>query len=319
MTQPTFSAPLPLLLDLNGNGLSGGSVYIGVAGSDPQTFPQTVYWDAAGTIPASQPLATQSGYFVNAGNVAQIYGPTNYSIRVLDSNGVLVFYQPTVSNALAGPLTLSANGLTVGATQLVCAGGFVGFGTASPGSAADVAGTLRVTNPAVGTQYYALSVTGGVLSAVPSVGVTSFKLQATTFDIWNAAGSSQIAQFNSSGLQIYAPVYDLQGDLRIVPQNVQAGNYTLIIIDSGKHIRCTNAGAQTVTIPLNASVAFPIGTCITLVNTGTTAVSVVGAGGVTLTQAATGATGSRTLAITGLCSLLKIATDSWYITGSGVS
>ena len=319
MTQPTFSAPLPLLLDLNGNGLSGGSVYIGIAGSDPQTFPQTCYWDAAGTIPASQPLATQSGYFVNAGNVAQIYGPTNYSIRVLDSNGVLVFYQPTVSNALAGPLALSANGLTVGATQLVCSGGFVGFGTATPGSAVDVAGTLRVANPAVPTQYYALAVTGGVMTAVPSAGVTSWKLQATTVDIWNAADGTQYAQFNATGLQIYGGVFDTQGDVRAVIQNPQASNYTLAMTDGGKHIRCTNAGAQTVTIPLNATVAFPIGTCITLVNTGTTAVSVAIAGGVTLTQAATGATGARTLATTGLCSLLKIATDSWYITGSGVS
>lgn len=319
MAQPTFSAPLPLLLDLNGNGLSGGSVYIGVAGSDPQTFPQTCYWDAAGTIPASQPIATQSGYFVNAGNVAQLYGPTNYSIRVLDSNGVLVFYQPTVSNALAGPLTLAANGLTVGTTQLVTSGGFVGFGTATPGSAADVAGTLRVTNPAVGTQYYGLSLTGGVLSAVPSAGVTSWKFQATTVDIWNAAGSTQFAQFNASGLQIYGGIFDAAGDVRSVIQNPQASNYTLALTDVGKHIRCTNAGAQTVTIPLNATVAFPIGSCITLVNTGTTAVSVAIAGGVTLTQAATGATGARTLATTGLCSLLKIATDAWYITGSGVS
>jgi len=319
MAQPTMTAPLPLLLDLNGNGLSGGSVYIGIAGSDPQTFPQTCYWDAAGTIPASQPIATQSGYFVNAGNVAQLFGPTNYSIRVLDSNGVLVFYQPTVSNALAGPLALSANGLTVGATQLVCSGGFVGFGTASPGSAVDVAGTLRVTNPAVSTQYYALGLTGGVLTATPSAGVTSFKVLATTFDVWNAAGSTQIAQVNVSGLQIYGGIFDATGDVRTITQNAQSGNYTLAASDSGKSIRCTNAGAQTVTIPLNATVPFPIGTCITLVNTGTTAVSVAIAGGVTLTQAATGATGARTLATTGLCSLLKIATDSWYITGSGLS
>jgi len=319
MTQPTFSTPLPLLLDLNGNGLSGGSVYIGVAGSDPQTFPQTVYWDAAGTIPASQPLATQSGYFVNAGNVAQIYGPTNYSIRVLDSNGVLVFYQPTVSNALAGPLALSANGLTVGATQLVCSGGFVGFGTASPGSAVDVAGTLRVTNPAVSTQYYAFSLTAGTLLGVPSAGVTATKLQADTTVFWNAAGSTQFGTLDSAGLNIFGKVSDTAGDVRDVQQNAQASNYTLALTDHGKHIRCTNVGAQTVTIPLNATVAFAVGACITLVNTGTTAVSIAVAGGVTLTQAGTGATGARTLATTGLCTLLKIATDSWYITGSGVS
>ena len=319
MTQPTFSAPLPLLLDLNGNGLSGGKVYIGVAGSDPQTFPQTVYWDAAGTIPASQPIATQSGYFVNAGNVAQIYGPNTYSMRVLDSNNALVWYQSTVSNALAGPLALSANGLTVGTTQLVCSGGFVGFGTATPGSAADVAGTLRVTNPAVSTQYYAFSVTGGTFLAVPSAGVTAMKWQADLTVFWNAAGSTQYGAWNSSGLQVYGGIFDTAGDVRSVPQNAQASNYTLALTDGGKHVRCTNAGAQTVTIPANATVAFPVGTLVTVVNTGTTAVSIALAGGVTLTQAATGATGARTLATTGLCSLLKIATDAWYVTGSGVS
>jgi len=319
MTQPTFAQPLPMLLDLNGNGLSGGSVYIGVAGSDPQAFPQTCYWDAAGTDQADQPIATQSGYFSNAGNVAQLYGPTNYSMRVLNSNNELVWYQPTISNALAGPIALGTNGLTVGTTQLVCAGGFVGFGTATPGSAADVAGTLRVTNVAVPTQFYGASLTGGVLSFVPSAGVTSFKVQATTFDLWNAAGSVQMASFNASGLQVYGGAYDTVGNLRNVPPNAQSGNYTLALTDVGKHIRCTNAGAQTITIPANATVAFEDGTCITLVNTGTTAASIAVAGGVTLTQAGTGATGARTLAVNGLASLLRIGTDAWFVTGTGLS
>jgi len=319
MAQPTFTAPLPLLLDLNGNGLSGGRVYIGVAGSDPQTFPQTVYWDAAGTIPASQPLATQSGYFVNAGNVAQLYGPTSYSIRVLDSNGVLVFYQPTVSNSLAGPLTLSANGLTVGATQLVCAGGFVGFGTASPGSAADVAGTLRVTNPAVPAQYVALSVAGGLFSLIPSAGVTNVRWQSDALGIWNTAGTVQFAGFQASGLIINGAISDVSGNVRGVPKSDIAGNFTLSLAQLGYKIKLTNAGAQTVTIPTNAAVAFGTDAIVTLVNRGTTAVSITPAGGVTLIQAATGATGTRTLAVNGLATLIKNDTDEWMITGSGVS
>ena len=319
MAQPTFSAPLPILLDLNGNGLSGGRVYIGVAGSDPQAFPQTCYWDAAGTIPASQPIATQAGYFVNAGNIAQLFGPTNYSIRVLDSNGVLVFYQPTVSNSLAGPLTLSANGLTVGATQLVCAGGFVGFGTASPGSAADVAGTLRVTNPAVPAQYVALSVAGGLFSLIPSAGVTNVRWQSDALGIWNTAGTVQFAGFQASGLIINGAISDVSGNVRGVPKSDIAGNFTLSLAQLGYKIKLTNAGAQTVTIPTNAAVAFGTDAIVTLVNRGTTAVSITPAGGVTLIQAATGATGTRTLAVNGLATLIKNDTDEWMITGSGVS
>ena len=319
MTQPTFSSPMPMLLDLNGNGLSGGQVYIGVAGQDPQSFPQQVYWDAAGTIPASQPLATSSGYFSNAGNIAQIYGPTNYSMRVLDSNSALVWYQPTISNSLAGPLALSANGLTVGATQLVCSGGFVGFGTATPGSAADVTGTLRVTNPAVPTQFYSFSVSAGTMTVVPSAGVGAAKWQMDLLTLWNAAGSTQYGYWNSGGLTLLGFVADSAGDVRDIPQNAQASNYTLVATDRGRHINCTNSGAQTVTIPANATVAFTLGTCVTVVNTGTTAAGIGVAGGVTLTQAGTGATGARTLAVNGLCSLLKVGTDAWFITGSGLS
>ena len=319
MTQPTFAQPLPLFFDLNGNGLSGGQVYIGIAGSDPQAFPQTCYWDAAGTVVASQPMATQAGYFSNAGNVAQLYGPTTYSIRVLDANGVLVYYQSTVSNALAGPIALGANGLTVGTTQLVCSGGFVGMGTASPGSAADVAGTLRITNPAVSTQYYALAVTGGTLTVTPSAGVTAYKVQADLHVIWNAAGSSQYGTWNSSGLQVYGGVFDSVGDLRGVPMSALSGNFTLANNQKGLKLKLTNAGAQTVTIPTNATVSFTTDTIITLVNRGTTAASVAPAGGVTLIQAGTGSTGTRTLAVNGIATLIKNDTDEWMITGTGVS
>ena len=319
MAQPTFSTPLPMLLDLNGNGLSGGAVYIGIAGQDPQTFPQTCYWDAAGTVPASQPISTQAGYFVNAGNIAQLYGPTNYSMRVLDSNGALVWYQATITNSLAGPLALAANGLTVGTTQLVCASGFVGVGTASPADMLNVAGTFRMTNPAVSAQYAQFGVTNNKLYVVTNAVSPAININATTTLFRDLADTATYLTIDAAGVVSTGAISDVSGNVRVVSQNVQAGNYTLALTDSGKHIRATNAGAQTVTIPLNATVAFPLGTCITLVVTGTTAVSIAVAGGVTLTQAGTGATGTRTLAVNGLASLLKVATDTWYITGSGIS
>ena len=319
MAQPTFTAPLPLFLDLNGNGLNAGKVYIGVVGQDPIAFPQTCYFDAAGTVIASQPIRTMAGYVSNAGAVAQLYGPTNYSIIVKDSNDVTVYPLSNVSNSLAGPLALSANGLTVGATQLVCSGGFVGFGTATPGSAADVAGTLRVTNPAVPAQYVALSVAGGLFSLIPSAGVTNVRWQSDALGIWNTAGTVQFAGFQASGLIINGAISDVSGNVRGVPKSDIAGNFTLSLAQLGYKIKLTNAGAQTVTIPTNAAVAFGTDAIVTLVNRGTTAVSITPAGGVTLIQAATGATGTRTLAVNGLATLIKNDTDEWMITGSGVS
>jgi hypothetical protein len=103
-----------------------------------------------------------------------------------------------------------------------------------------------------------------------------------------------------------------------VPQNAQSSNYTLALTDTGKHIYSTNSGAQTITIPANASVAFPKGAALTIVNNGTTAIT-VSASAVTLYQAGTTNTGNRTLATKGVATLLKVDTDTWFISGSGVS
>ncbi len=59
--------------------------------------------------------------------------------------------------------------------------------------------------------------------------------------------------------------------------NVQTGtSYTTVLTDRGKCITMSNAAASTLTIPLNASVAYPLGTVIT--------VQQLGAGQVTLHQ-----------------------------------
>lgn len=53
-----------------------------------------------------------------------------------------------------------------------------------------------------------------------------------------------------------------------IPQNSNSADYTLVLGDSGKHIYHPSADttARTITIPANASVAYPIGTAITFVN-----------------------------------------------------
>lgn len=105
-----------------------------------------------------------------------------------------------------------------------------------------------------------------------------------------------------------------------VPQNAQAGNYTLVIGDAGKHIyHASGDGAgDTYTIPANASVAFPIGTSITFVNMDSNAVSIAITTD-TMNLAGTGTTGTRTLAQYGVATALKIGTTLWIINGTGLT
>jgi hypothetical protein len=50
--------PFPLFYDADGVPLEEGYIYVGVAGLNPETNPQLVYWDSALTIVAAQPVRT---------------------------------------------------------------------------------------------------------------------------------------------------------------------------------------------------------------------------------------------------------------------
>lgn len=64
-----------------------------------------------------------------------------------------------------------------------------------------------------------------------------------------------------------------------VVQNTQTGNYTLVLSDAAKVIELNSATAVNLTVPLNSSVAFPIGTLIEILQLGAGQVTVVAAGG----------------------------------------
>lgn len=91
--------------------------------------------------------------------------------------------------------------------------------------------------------------------------------------------------------------------------NTQSGNnYTLVLADSNKYIRCTNGASVAVTIPTNATVAFAIGTVITLRQAGAGQITVSGAG-VTLNGNTKSAEQHASLQI------IKVDTDTWDIIG----
>jgi hypothetical protein len=95
-------------------------------------------------------------------------------------------------------------------------------------------------------------------------------------------------------------------------ENAQTGTtYTLALADAGKMVTLANAAAITLTIPTNATVAFPTNTRIDLIQYGAGQVTIAGAG-VTINSS-----GSK-LKLTGQysgASLWKKATDTWVLIG----
>jgi len=97
----------------------------------------------------------------------------------------------------------------------------------------------------------------------------------------------------------------------------QSTNTTVAASDAGKHIYFTGGSTATLTVNTNATTAIDVGTTILVVNNNSGNLTISGAG-VTF-QLANGATGNRTVATKGMATLLKVATDTWYVSGAGVT
>lgn len=101
-----------------------------------------------------------------------------------------------------------------------------------------------------------------------------------------------------------------------IPRRILTSSSTLVLTDAGLLIE-VNASGYTVTIPSNASVAYPIGTVITF--SGYADGYTIAINTDTLRLAGTTSTGSRTLAQYGLATALKIDNTLWLISGTGLS
>ena len=100
---------------------------------------------------------------------------------------------------------------------------------------------------------------------------------------------------------------------------VVVGDYTFDITGKGKTVTFSGAvAAQTITIPANASVAYPIGTFLGFDNSGSVDISIA----ITtdaLVWADDGTTGTRTLSPGGYAVAQKVAATTWKIAGKQIA
>lgn len=102
-----------------------------------------------------------------------------------------------------------------------------------------------------------------------------------------------------------------RSDLTLIADSTTAR--TLLLSDSGKYLRFTNAAAVTVTVPADSSVPFLVGSQVHIRQAGLGAVSFSAAGGVTINAPASG---SLDLAGQGAAvTLIKVAANEWDLMG----
>jgi hypothetical protein len=98
-----------------------------------------------------------------------------------------------------------------------------------------------------------------------------------------------------------------------ITTNRQTASYSLVLADRGKLVEMNSASANTLTIPLNSSIAFPIGSKIDVTQYGAGATTITATSGVTIRSF------TSFLKIAGqyaACTLVKIGTDEWYAYGN---
>ena len=95
-------------------------------------------------------------------------------------------------------------------------------------------------------------------------------------------------------------------------------DYTTVLADAYQVLQPMNkATAIAFKIPTNASVAFPVGTAITILNKGAGAVTISAVTSGTTTVLSAGAVAaSPTLAQYKTAVCIKTATDTWYVAGA---
>ena len=107
---------------------------------------------------------------------------------------------------------------------------------------------------------------------------------------------------------------------RNIPFNSQSAAYTTVLADSGKVIYhpATDANVRTFTIDSNTNVPYIIGTAITFINM-TTQVVTIAITTDTMYLSGAGTTGSRSLALYGSATAIKMTSTTWLISGTNLT
>lgn len=108
-------------------------------------------------------------------------------------------------------------------------------------------------------------------------------------------------------------ITDAIGNVRAVPINSKTASYVLVSGDAGKCISITTGG-----VTINTSTFTP-GQNVTIYNNSSASQTITQGAGTTLRQVGTATTGNRTLAQYGLATLLCVATETFVITGGGIT
>lgn len=146
------------------------------------------------------------------------------------------------------------------------------------------------------TRFRDLSIYNGKASTI-----ATFKGSTSNLLIGSTSDNGSTAKLQVTGGITYQNIY-----------NVQVTSYSIVLTDQGKTIQMNVGTANNLTVPLNSSVAFPIGTQIDIIQYGAGQTTIVATGGVTI-RSSGGAL--KLFGQYSAATLQKLGTDEWLLVG----
>ena len=235
----------------------------------------------------------------------------NFIHDVVLAEGVLVCIKAATANTSTTP-TLDADGtgaatITKNAGDALAAGDIAGAGHYCLFKYNASATEWALLNPKSSTDAATL---GGVTAAnyartdTPETFTDTVDIGAT-LTIDDLAGDPKPAGFNVADIATHNAAY------------------TLVLSDAGKMIYHSETTARAWTVPPNASVAFPVGTVINLLNNSTGNITITRGSGVVVRwfegDGTAAVNGNHVLDGGSVATITKLASDTWGLWGNGIS
>jgi hypothetical protein len=272
------------------------------------------------TISANQALTAQNGAVDQARCAAlsldtstganfAVYVPPVTKLYVIEN--VSAYAATIYASTVLGNTTAAGAGATIpaGKSVLVRCDGTNVFeqlnhvvGNLSVGGDFTVVGNATFTTQSPGDSTTKAATTAFIGAAITAQGLGTIATQN--------ANSVNITGGTMSGMTSIA---DTIGNVRNIPINSKTASYVLLVSDAGQVVSITTGG---VTVP---SGVFSAGQAVSVYNNSGSSQTITQGGGTTMTLASSGLTGNRTLGGYGLCTVLCIASNTFVITGAGIS
>jgi hypothetical protein len=216
--------------------------------------------------------------------------PTIGSTLIPSGTTVTTLAGLTLTNPIINQISASASNAAVALWSTLTNGNGTLFfgqtsGSASISNGTGFSGNLNLANGA------------GTASKTINIGASS-TAGTTTINIGTNAGATSVVNING---RLNNPLVT----------NAQVASYTTVLADAGALVEMNNGSANNLTVPLNATVAYPTGTQINILQTGAGQTTVVATGGVTINATP----GLKLRAQWSSATLIKRGTDTWVLVG----